>query len=161
MALAMRERRAMRQIEMGCGERMGNEVKAVRECGRARTTGRRKGRGRRWKTYSPALSTTALSEEGRQENEKDKVKTSGDIANDGARKLRRQMSQLETGNRSGDGKIMKRWEGPKVGLALGRKWDMDMGAELDELVQKDSVFDDYINEGKLPGRVSHFVALEK
>ena len=47
--------------------------------------------------------------------------------------------------------VMKRWDGPKTGLALGRRYDMEMGAELDDLRQKDSVFDDYYKEGKLPG----------
>lgn len=78
----------------------------------------------------------------------------GDTRAERARKLKQRMARdydAEAAGADRPRQVMKRWDGPKTGLALGRRYDMEMGADLEELRQKDSVFEDYYREGKLPG----------
>ena len=80
----------------------------------------------------------------------------GDSKAERARKLRRRLTRdydaEAAAAAAGKKPMMQKWSGPKVGLALGRRMDM-VGGDVpqSELVNKDSVFDDYARRGNLPG----------
>lgn len=63
----------------------------------------------------------------------------------GRQKMRRRYGEAPERQR------LQQWSGPKTGLALGRRMDMENGVEQEKLHQKDSVFYDYMDKGHLPG----------